>query len=363
MLGAIIGDIVGSIYEFDNVKTKDFPLFQDDSQITDDTVCTIAVADIILNDKDPVEIMLYWCRKYPGMGYGERFTKWFDLPWQEPYNSYGNGAAMRVSPVAWLAKTLDQALASSDRVTEITHNHPEGIKGARATAHAIYLAKSGSTAQDIRSTIAVTYNYDMSKSVDEIRENYSFYESCQQTVPQALTCALEANDFENAIRNAIWIGGDSDTIGAIAGSLAEALFGIPAQIRARAEAYIPSDMWSILVPFFDAAGFRAGQVWTCKKSNFLFLYKCPKYWGFLKTTGNPDVRYCDKCQENVYFCATPEEYVRFSKESKCVAINIDVVPRKPRDESTVYLGRPPKEMELAKIKAWWKEVDFREKSS
>lgn len=136
-------------------------------------------------------------------------------------------------------------------------------------------------------------------------------------MPQALTCALEANDFEGAVRNAIWIGGGSNTISAITGSLAEALFGIPAQIRLRAELYIPSNMWPILVPFFEAARFRAGQFWTCKKSILLFFYKCPKVWGLLKMTGNPDVCYCDKCKENVFFCATPEEYVRFSKRKMC----------------------------------------------
>jgi ADP-ribosylglycohydrolase len=254
MLGAIIGDIIGSVYEFDNIKTKDFPLFREDSRITDDTVCTVAVADIILNHNDPVETLVYWCRKYPGMGYGDRFVKWFDLPWQEPYNSFGNGAAMRVSPVALLAKTLDEALTNADRVTEITHNHPEGIKGARATVHAIYLAKLGVAAQDIRSTITLNYGYGLSRSVDDIRDDYSFYESCQKTVPQALTCALEASGFEDAIRNAISIGGDSDTIGAIAGALAEARFGIPPEIGEQATRYLLPDMRAVMERMYAAAG-------------------------------------------------------------------------------------------------------------
>ena len=254
MLGAIIGDIVGSVYEFDNIKTKDFPLFREDSRITDDTVCTVAVADIILNHKDPVETLVYWCRKYPAMGYGDRFVKWFDLPWQEPYNSFGNGAAMRVSPAALLAKTLDEALTNADRVTEITHNHPEGIKGARATVHAIYLARLGVAAHDIRSTITLNYGYELSRSVDDIRDDYSFYESCQKTVPQALTCALEASGFEDAIRNAISIGGDSDTIGAIAGALAEARFGIPPEIGEQATRYLLPDMRAVTERMYAAAG-------------------------------------------------------------------------------------------------------------
>jgi ADP-ribosylglycohydrolase len=254
MLGAIIGDIVGSVYEFDNIKTKDFPLFREDSRITDDTVCTVAVADIILNHKDPVETLVYWCRKYPGMGYGDRFVKWFDLPWQEPYNSFGNGAAMRVSPVGLLAKTLDEALTNADRVTEITHNHPEGMKGARATVQAIFLARLGVAAHDIRSTITLNYGYDLSRSVNDIRDDYSFYESCQKTVPQALTCALEASGFEDAIRNAISIGGDSDTIGAIAGAVAEARFGIPQELRERAFTHLDLEMRAVIDSLYETVG-------------------------------------------------------------------------------------------------------------
>jgi ADP-ribosylglycohydrolase len=214
----------------------------------------VAVADIILNDKNPVETLVYWCRKYPGMGYGDRFVKWFDLPWQEPYNSFGNGAAMRVSPVALLAKTLDEALANADRVTEITHNHPEGMKGARATIQAIFLARLGVAAHDIRSTITLNYGYDLSRSVNDIRDDYSFYESCQKTVPQALTCALEASGFEDAIRNAISIGGDSDTIGAIAGAVAEARFGIPQELRERAFTHLDLEMRAVIDSLYETVG-------------------------------------------------------------------------------------------------------------
>jgi ADP-ribosylglycohydrolase len=161
---------------------------------------------------------------------------------------------MRVSPVALLAKTLDEALTNADRVTEITHNHPEGMKGARATAHAIYLAKLGVAAQDIRSTITLNYGYELSRSVDDIRDDYSFYESCQKTVPQALTCALEASGFEDAIRNAISIGGDSDTIGAIAGALAEARFGIPPEIGEQATRYLLPDMRAVTKRMYAVAG-------------------------------------------------------------------------------------------------------------
>ena len=252
MIGAIIGDIVGSVYEFDNIKTKDFPLFSENSRFTDDTVCTIAVADILLHGKEPATAMVERCRKYPAAGYGNLFMRWFNMPWQEPFNSFGNGAAMRVSPVAWLTDNLEDALAMSGLVTEITHNHPEGMKGARAAVHASFLAKQKVNPPQIRAEIEKVYEYDLSQTVDTIRENYEFNETCQGSVPQALICALEATDFEDAIRNAISIGGDSDTIGAITGGLAEALFGVNEALAEKAKCRLGRDMLVILDDFYAA---------------------------------------------------------------------------------------------------------------
>lgn len=231
MLGAIIGDIVGSIYEKDRIKTKDFPLFGDDNRITDDTVCTVAVADSLLNDLHPATTMQKWCQRYPDAGYGKNFRKWIYSDSPTPYHSYGNGSAMRVSPAAFLNQdNLENALNASDKVTEITHNHPEGIKGARATTHAIWLAFQNEKPHAIRENISREYRYDLSKSVDEIRPDYSFDVTCQGSVPQAITCALESNSFEDAIRNAISLGGDSDTIAAIAGPIAEVMHGIAEEL-------------------------------------------------------------------------------------------------------------------------------------
>ena len=242
MLGAIIGDIAGSMYERKRyrIKTKDFPFFGKYCCFTDDTVCTIAVADILLHDLPPAETMQVWCRRYHGRGYGGMFRKWRDSDVPEPYNSYGNGAAMRVSPAAFLNRDdLAAALSASDKVTEITHNHPEGMKGARATTHAIWLAFQGKNPADIRRTITAEYGYDLTQTVDEIRSDYpSEYPpvftpgfpgpvTCMGSVPQAITCALESVSYEDAVRNAISLGGDSDTLAAIAGPIAEALHGIP----------------------------------------------------------------------------------------------------------------------------------------
>ena len=236
MLGAIIGDIVGSIYEWDRIKTKDFPFFSPHCDFTDDSVCTGAVADILLHDLPPAETMQEWCRRYPGRGYGGMFADWIYFDEPVPYGSYGNGAAMRVSPAAFLHRDdLDAALIASDNVTAITHDHPEGLKGARATTHAIWLAYQGENVTSIRETITTVYDYDLTRTVDEIRPSYYFNETCQDTVPQAITCALESDSFEDAVRNAISLGGDADTLAAIAGPIAEALHGIPRDIKEQAE--------------------------------------------------------------------------------------------------------------------------------
>lgn len=242
MLGAIVGDIVGSIYEFDNHRSKDFPLFGEGADFTDDSVLTLAVADALLNSKPPREAIYLWGLRYPKRGYGGGFAKWLTTWELAPYNSFGNGAAMRVSPAALLANTLDEALENARRVTEVTHDHPEGIKGALATAHAIFLARFDAGPGEIRRTIEDHYGYDLDRTVDMIRPTYRFNESCQETVPEAIVCALEARDFEDAIRNAISIGGDSDTVAAIAGPIAEARFGIPDEIAIAALERVSEEM-------------------------------------------------------------------------------------------------------------------------
>lgn len=238
MLGAIIGDIVGSVYEWNRIKTKDFPFLTDNCFFTDDSVCTVAVADILLHGLPPAETMQKWCRRYPACSYGGNFGYWIYANPPEPYHSYGNGAAMRVSPAAFLNRDdLDAALSAADRVTEITHNHPEGMKGARATTYAIWLAFQGEYPEAIRQTVAAVYNYDRSQTVDAIRPDYGFDESCQGTVPQAITCALESVSFEDAVRNAVSLGGDADTLAAIAGAIGEAMHGIPETFKEQVETH------------------------------------------------------------------------------------------------------------------------------
>ena len=257
MIGAIIGDIVGSIYEWERIKTKKFDFFSPECHITDDSVCTAAAGDILLHDRPAAPTMQEWCRRYPGAGYGGKFKLWIEEQDPRPYGSYGNGAAMRVSPAAFLNRDADlsTALAAADRVTLITHDHDEGIKGARATVHAIWLAYGGENANRIRETVARVYGYDLSRSVDDIRPGYSFDETCQGTVPEALTCALESENFEDAVRNAVSLGGDSDTLAAIAGSVAEALHGIPREIRTFAEEFYLvhyPDIHAVITEMYDA---------------------------------------------------------------------------------------------------------------
>lgn len=238
MLGAVIGDIVGSIYEFHNIKTKHFPLFKKNCFFTDDTVMTFAIYLAITDKKGNLEDnAIYYMQTlgqlYPHRGYGGMFASWLYSDDPKPYDSFGNGAAMRVSPCGFLAKTLDQAKELAYRVTKVTHDNPEGLKGAEATTVAIWLAKNHYSKDKIRKYINDNY-YDLNFTLKQIRPTYYFNETCQETVPQAIVAFLESNSFEDAIRNAISIGGDSDTLAAITGSIAEAYYGIPKKIKRKA---------------------------------------------------------------------------------------------------------------------------------
>ena len=243
ILGAIIGDIVGSIYEFNNIKSKEFELFKANSCFTDDTVMTLAVASALrkwkkgdtIKDKDfakaVVEAMKYFGKKYPHSGYGRKFKAWLTGRSSKPYGSFGNGSAMRVSPVAWYFDTLEEVEKFAKISAEVTHNHPEGIKGAQATAAAIFLARTGKSKSAIRGYIEAKYDYDLSRTCDEIRPEYEFDGSCLGTVPEAIAAFLDAENFEGALRNAISLGGDSDTLAAITCSIAQGMWGVPEDIE------------------------------------------------------------------------------------------------------------------------------------
>ena len=257
MLGAIVGDIVGSRFEWNNIKTKNFNLFTVNCFATDDSIMTLAIAQALLGYKhgeynklrrDTIEAMIEVGRPYPESGYGTGFFKWLYGNEQKPYNSCGNGSAMRVSPVAYVAKTLDEVKQMSLAVTDISHNHPEGIKGAEATAIATFLALNGATKDEIKQYVLQNY-YDFPYTVDEIRSTYQFEGTCQMTVPQALVAFWDSTDFEDAIRNAISIGGDSDTVAAITGAVAGAYYGVPHKIGIAAELYLDERLNSILDRF------------------------------------------------------------------------------------------------------------------
>jgi ADP-ribosylglycohydrolase len=231
MLGAIAGDIIGSVYERENIKTKQFPLFRPESRFTDDTVLTVAIAEVLLHQGDYTDTLKQYYQQFPHAGYGGTFKAWAGSSSREPYNSWGNGSAMRVSPVAYAFDDLEQVLQEAKVSAEATHNHPEGIKGAQATATAIFLARTGQSQAEIKTYVESTFGYDLSQTLEAMRPHYRFDVSCQGSVPQAITAFLESTDFEDAIRNAISLGGDSDTIACIAGSIAEAFYGeVPAAI-------------------------------------------------------------------------------------------------------------------------------------
>lgn len=262
MYGAILGDMIGSPYEFDsnNIKTKDFELFSERSEYTDDSVMTIAVAEGLMNcgtDADEetmkkaiVAAMKKYGGRYPFAGYGAKFSMWLHEEEPKPYNSYGNGSAMRVSPAAWLCQDdLRQMLRVSAVTAEVSHNHPEGIKGAQAAASVIFMAIHGVSKEEIKETVAKTFGYDLNRTCDMIRPDYHHVESCQQTVPEAIIAFLEGDSFEDVIRNAVSLGGDSDTLACIAGSMAEAFYGVPENLKQEARDRLPDDLRSVLDRF------------------------------------------------------------------------------------------------------------------
>lgn len=258
MIGAIIGDIVGSVYEWDNIKIKDFPLFSPGCFFTDDTVMTLAIADGLMNggsSENFITAMKKYGLIYPDAGYGGRFGSWLFSENIQPYNSWGNGSAMRVSPVAWAFTTLSEVEQYAEVSAAVTHNHPEGIKGAQATAAAIFLARKGKCKDDIKTYIENKYGYDLSRTLNEIRPDYHFNESCQETVPEAITAFLESVDFEDAIRNAISLGGDSDTLAAITGSIAEAAYGIPEEIKGKALTILDERLLDVFRQFSERISF------------------------------------------------------------------------------------------------------------
>ncbi|MBE9170261.1 ADP-ribosylglycohydrolase family protein [Pleurocapsales cyanobacterium LEGE 06147] len=239
MLGAIAGDIIGSVYEGNNIKTKDCPLFSPHCRFTDDTVLTVAIADALLHNQEYAKLLKQYYRHYLHAGYGMNFKIWGESSSNEPYNSWGNGSAIRVSPIGFAFNDLDLVLAEAKRTAEVTHNHPEGIKGAQATAAAIFLARNGYDKIAIASYLETTFAYDLSQTLEAIRPNYQFDISCQGSVPQAIIAFLESVNFEDAIRNAISLGGDSDTIAAIAGSIAQAFYcGVPKSIARQTLMYL-----------------------------------------------------------------------------------------------------------------------------
>jgi ADP-ribosylglycohydrolase len=257
MLGAIAGDIFGAVFEGNPLKLEDFDLFELPRFFTDDTVLTVATADAILTDRDYAAAYMRWGRKYPNRGYGGSFRHWLGGEIQGPYNSFGNGSAMRVSPVGWAFETLDETLSEATRSASVTHDHPEGIKGAQAVAAAIFLARHGADKEEIRTTISDWFGYDLDRTVAEIRPDYRFDVTCQGSVPEALIAFLDASDFEHAIRLAISLGGDADTQAAIAGSVAEAFWGgVPERIETEVRLQLDDDLLEVVDRFTSRYGRR-----------------------------------------------------------------------------------------------------------
>ena len=249
MLGAIVGDVIGSVYEHWPIKRTDFPLFHHECAFTDDTVLTVAIADALLDGESYASALKRWARRFPTRGYGIRFAQWFMASDPEPYHSFGNGSSMSVSPVAWWFTDEASVLAAAEATARCTHDHPEGIRGARATALAVFLARGGADKDSIRRRVAAESGYDLETPLAAIRPDYGFDVTCQGSVPQAIRAFLEADDVESAVRNAISLGGDADTQAAIAGAIAEGAWGVPDRLATPALKKLPDDMRDVVTRF------------------------------------------------------------------------------------------------------------------
>ncbi len=268
MFGAILGDIIGSPYEFDmGNKSKEFPLFSRHSKYTDDSVMTLAVAEALMDTRPGesddairsrlVSALQRWGRAYPNAGYGYGFARWLMKENPQPYDSWGNGSAMRVSAAAWLYDDLATVRKMARLSAEVSHNHPEGVKGAEATASAIFLARTGHSKAEIKVYITGEFGYDLSRTCNQIRPAYHHVESCQETVPEAITAFLEGESFEDVIRTAVSLGGDCDTLTAIAGSMAEGFYGVPEELKAECRARLPERLREILQRFEEVQAGKA----------------------------------------------------------------------------------------------------------
>lgn len=255
MLGAVAGDIAGSVYEGSPVKSKTIDLFGPLATFTDDTVLTAAVAEAVLGDRDYGRAIKAYARRHPLRGYGGSFVRWMAQSGLEPYNSFGNGSAMRVSPVAYALDSVEEVLREAARSAECTHNHPEGVKGAQATALAVFLARMGEGKESIRRQISKRFGYDLSRTIDEIRPGYSFDVTCQGSVPEAIIAFLDSCSYEDAVRNAISLGGDSDTQACIAGAIGEAFYmSIPVEFLWSIRSQLTEDLWDVAIRFYRRYG-------------------------------------------------------------------------------------------------------------
>lgn len=275
MKGAIVGDIIGSHYEFLPCKEKDFLLFGDHYYYTDDSVLTLATADSIINNISYLDSYLKWSKKYPHMSWGERYNAWFRDDIHEPYNSFGNGSAMRVAPIGWAFKTLEETQEEAKKSAEVTHNHPEGIKGAQAVATAIFMARNKKSKYEIKEYMEDKYGYNLSRKYTEIQPGYTFDVTCQGSVPEAIIAFLDSKDFEDCIRNAVALGGDADTQACIAGAIAEAYYGgVPKDIWDTCEEVLEPEMNQLVEDFYDK--YAEAFLHNAKKDGSVRLYSFPR---------------------------------------------------------------------------------------
>lgn len=323
MKGAIIGDIIGSHFEFQPCKEKDFLLFGDSYYYTDDTVLTMAVADVILNNYSYEEALVKWSRKYPNQSWGERYNAWFRNDKREPYNSFGNGSAMRVSPIGWAFDTLEETLKEAKRSAEVTHNHPEGVKGAQAVASAIFLARNKKSKMEIKEYIEDKFQYNLSRKYKGIQPEYFFDATCQGSVPEAIICFLESKNFEDAIRNAVALGGDADTQACITGSIAEAYYGgVPEEIWNKCKEVLEPEMVTLINDFYDK--YKDNFSKNAKKEGTVRMYSFVR--DRYHTKEEIEKQYKDRIE---HLMKSDKNEEQKAKEKEKLEYNLSLDPRRP----------------------------------
>lgn len=359
MLGAIIGDIVGSTDMFrDPHGGEHTPLISEDARMTGTTVCLAAVADTLLQGHDPTQTLQAWRRRHSGLDrWGDRLSSRIAEDTPAPYESWGSGGAMQASPVGLLAKSEEQVLQWANRVTAITHDHPESLAAARAVALTVYWCRQRQPLERMEEELKNRFSYDLGRTLDDVRSTRKPSRRASDSVPEAILCGLRAESFEDALRKALSVGRHADTMCTIAGAIAESRFGVPSELGEAVRGHLTPDVVAVIDRFYEVFDVEAGQVWHCGAKDFLLRLECPMEWMQLAPTADTNIRHCDHCDRDVHFCTTPEEFIDAAKADRCVALPVSL--QVPLSKAPRCLGMPrPWAYDLEdRARRWWDQIE------